>query len=384
MKTALVPLSIAAGQSLDVWTGDEETEAWFADAFLQAQKAELNSEYDATTPWWKASSSQSSHGILLGVAPDIPDRASNTTPRITEVLLYATITDKDSQTSVVTPPPSSSPRSNVPDQLGHSGSQGRELRIRALPLSSDLLHRPSRTSSSHEPALASPLEPLSERSFECSAAEESIRLPSTGIADNHHPSSPSLKRRRISNLFDDVAERKRRAKQCSGELISQAARQAEARISDAKSHPGDAPQRPSLSRHRSSRSSSISSYRSARDFEVQRPVSRRTALAETKRSSLSQMVNLGGPGDSQDLDLSIETKNKNALSRIVMAGLRIYGLQQKRSSRKSFSHSTTGPPESDVKREDTEDVDEYKLVYHQAYKGACFAMVSLPCTNSGV
>jgi hypothetical protein len=66
----------------------------------------------------------------------------------------------------------------------------------------------------------------------------------------------------------------------------------------------------------------------------------------------------------------IETQNRDALSKMVMAGLRLYGLQSKRPTKKC--EPGVGPVQANPLND--EPVDEYKLVYHQTFKGACFAL----------
>ena len=60
-----------------------------------------------------------------------------------------------------------------------------------------------------------------------------------------------------------------------------------------------------------------------------------------------------------------------------MAGMRLYGLQQRKRTSKSRAVSEVpsqtanlDPPLNSA----LEDVDEYKLVYHQTFKGCCFAL----------
>ncbi|KAJ8606270.1 hypothetical protein MRB53_041092 [Persea americana] len=72
---------------------------------------------------------------------------------------------------------------------------------------------------------------------------------------------------------------------------------------------------------------------------------------------------------------SVEARNKQAISRTVMAGMRIYGLQQrkvpiKRSASQVDEVAPAAVPE-DV------DADEYKQIYHLTYKGVIFAFPRL-------
>lgn len=72
----------------------------------------------------------------------------------------------------------------------------------------------------------------------------------------------------------------------------------------------------------------------------------------------------------------IETKNKELISRIIMAGMRLYGLSQSRN-RKSRASSSLPSPVVDLSFEEVEaerkNDEEFKLIYHQAFKGTCFA-----------
>lgn len=74
-----------------------------------------------------------------------------------------------------------------------------------------------------------------------------------------------------------------------------------------------------------------------------------------------------------------ETKNKDAIARVVMTGMRLYGIsqsnrklraKQQRSGSASPAHDTATAEELEAERKGDE---EYKAVYHQVYKGVCFA-----------
>lgn len=73
----------------------------------------------------------------------------------------------------------------------------------------------------------------------------------------------------------------------------------------------------------------------------------------------------------------MEQRNKDALSRIILAGMRLYGLQQKKKPSKSRAASEVPSQAATpdvVAKASAEEVDEYKLVYHQTLKGAAFAL----------
>ncbi|KAH0558526.1 hypothetical protein GP486_004814 [Trichoglossum hirsutum] len=79
------------------------------------------------------------------------------------------------------------------------------------------------------------------------------------------------------------------------------------------------------------------------------------------------------PQNPTRAEKTVDMRNKELLSRIVMAGMRMYGLQQQRKASKSRD-----VPEgsASIGSHTTLETDEYKLVYHQTFKGACFALVS--------
>jgi hypothetical protein len=75
-------------------------------------------------------------------------------------------------------------------------------------------------------------------------------------------------------------------------------------------------------------------------------------------------------------EASIEQKNKELVSRVVMAGMRLFGLVQSKA-RKPRAGSAAPSPAIDLGFDEVE-VErkrdaEYKLVYHQVYKGTWFA-----------
>lgn len=72
----------------------------------------------------------------------------------------------------------------------------------------------------------------------------------------------------------------------------------------------------------------------------------------------------------------MESKNKDLVSRMVMAGMRVHGLSQSKS-RKPRPGSVAPSQDVDTNDKDIEmdrkNDEEFKLIYHQAFKGTCFA-----------
>jgi hypothetical protein len=98
---------------------------------------------------------------------------------------------------------------------------------------------------------------------------------------------------------------------------------------------------------------------------------------QAKRSGLSQVATVS----LQPEEPTTETRNKEALSRVVMAAMRMYGLEQRK---KSKSRQGSAAPGADAIRQlNAEEAaegaakdEEYKLIYHQTFKGAVLALVS--------
>lgn len=286
-------------------------------------------------------------------------------PRITEILFYGTIAP--STAAILPTPPSAS--SEHHDQLP-------ELRIHATPLSSDLLY---------SSAVADVPQPTSTST---TADVEAQFLPQRDTQLT--PDSPKRKR----DLFEEatIANKKARGRGGAG-FAAAAARAKETQSSlshrrslsiDTKALPTSDSRPPSangpLPRPASrqlSRSPSISS-----DI---RPLSRKgTSDTHNKRSTLSQVDTVS----LQPEEPTTETRNKEALSRVVMAAMRMHGLQQRnkgRSRRESAAHDVEEIQQLDViaAAEEAAKDAEYKLMFHQIHKGAAFAFVrpTGPCSQ---
>ncbi|KAF2797448.1 hypothetical protein K505DRAFT_235476 [Melanomma pulvis-pyrius CBS 109.77] len=356
VDTARIPLYLATGPSFDVWTTSEETEEWFQSILLRKVASATDaSENAAVEDWWTWARAQSPIGILVQVEGGYTTLNS---PRITELLFYGTVAAPAK--GVLPTPPSSSP------DLPHiQPGDLPELRVHALPLSSDLLYR----------ANLPEFPPLSP------AQSGAQFLPSLHSSDSTVPRSPKRKR----DIFDEATQLQRKARRQGGEGVAAAAgkgRDSQPAIAHRKSLSVDTkiaplsdtrppsangilPRPPS---RQLSRSPSVSS-----DI---RPLSRKGLPdGHAKRSGLSQVATVS----LQSEEPTTETRNKEAITRVVMAAMRMYGLQQRK---KNKSRQGSVAPGVDVSKqlsvgeaaEDTAKDEEFKLIYHQTYKGAVLAL----------
>jgi hypothetical protein len=288
-------------------------------------------------------------------------------PRVSEILFYGTIAPPTART--LPTPPSSSPE--------HDDAQADrlpELRVHALPLSSELLYQQAASS-------VLPLSPAPSISDAHTHVEAQF-LPSPLHA---HTAPGSPKRRR--DIFEEatIATKKARGKGGVG-IAAAAARGTDSQLPlahrkslsiDTKTLPYPDGRPPSansaLSRPTSrhlSRSPSISSDT--------RPLSHKGPPdGHTKRSTLSQVATI----PIQPEEPTTESRNKEALSRVVMAAMRMHGLQQRKKTRSRRASVAPGVEESqnlsrETEAEEAAKDEEFKLMYHQTYKGAAFALVS--------
>ena len=296
----------------------------------------------------------------------VEDNEPNTKrPKITEVLFYGTIAAP--APGALPTPPSSSPdyshASPDPELLP-------ELRVHALPLSSDLLCRQvTATELPASPALSA---------ADPSTTIESHFLPPT-FTSEQPPASPKRKR----DIFDEAAQARKKARSKGGEGISAAAAKAqESQHSfghrkslsiDTKTLPGPDSRPPSA--HALARPSTRPYSRSPSISSDVRPLSRKGAPeSQTKRSTLSQVATV----PLQPEEPTTESRNKEALSRVVMAAMRMHGLQQRKKHKSRRNSVAPGVQveeqlSAEAAAEEIAKDEEYKLIYHQTYKSAVLA-----------
>lgn len=194
---------------------------------------------------------------------------------------------------------------------------------------------------------------------------EAIFLPNPTPATPHQaddllPIKPS-KEDSLNDLFNSVAERRRKARKKGGQGISLAASRSnsQTQMPGPKSETdGEEGILPSI--YQDLPNVNILQGRHRRPDPQPatkpptKPPSRPSSRTGTdrKRSSLAQVQT---PDDS-----SFHSRNRQTISKTVMAGMRMYGLQQRKGADSQIDTALGD--------------DEYKGVYHQTFKGAVFAL----------
>ncbi|MCJ1472937.1 hypothetical protein MMC13_001586 [Lambiella insularis] len=371
-----VPLHLVAGPSLSVFTSNVSTEEWFNHQFLDDHLA--NDERNANgIPGWKYTGGQSDLGILLQVDGNIKTAPHG--PLITELLLYAALPTKSKplDPGILTPPRSSSPAIDQNRSNRSEDSPAETIQLYALPLISEL--DPDLVTAVR---LASP--PLQND------LHESARFLSCSLVDGSLIQNGQRKRRRLDSLFEDATHQVKRSKKRGGETIAKAMasiskepsrrQETTSTFPEIDSHVSSATLVTTSVKSKHPRNFGLSrahSLGSLRDLAEIRPPSRSSAVP-VRRSTLNRVTSSscfeGNPPTTEESN-GVEQRNKSTLSRIVMAGMRMYGLQQRKKPNRSRAASElllsdgsildAGGPLPDCK-------DEYKLVYHQTYKAASF------------
>jgi hypothetical protein len=348
-----------------VWTTCEATEAWFESILLSKRALATDATSNAAEhEWWTLARSQSPIGILVQIQNDV---AEVQRPRVTEILFYGTIAP--ALVGGLPTPPSSSPEH-------HDAQVDRlpQLRVHALPLSSDLVYQQT------GPSILPSSPAISVSGF--TADNEAQFLPPQ-LDTRPTPDSP--KRRRDLFAEATIANKKARGKGGVG-IAAVAARGSEPQpqpghrksLSNDTKLPTFPDTRPPSANSTLSRPGSRQYSRSPSVSSDTRPLSRKGAQdGHIKRSHLSQVATLS----LQSEEPTTESRNKEALSRVVMAAMRMHGMQQRkknRSRRASIAPGTEDSQETNMETvvEEAAKDEEYKLMYHQTYKGAAFAFVS--------
>lgn len=359
VEVAQVPLYLAAGPSCDVFTRSEATARWLTEALLCCEE----SDFDAGVswkPWWSRVGGQSENGILLKVKTE-NEEEHGIRNSITEMLLYAADTKTD--TALPTPPASSPPAPSDEDIADAMDQGEKTVKVYALPLCSTIIGRAKLS-----------IENYLQTQIELQSPGQACFLPHTH--DTARVTQPAPQNRQsISTLFEDATKKRRKLKGRGGESVSQAM----AGIDRPPSQHGlpekqEAPQlHPNDLRRKSlSRASSITPVPGP---DYSRPASHSDPLTHGKRSSLHRVESVVSPRDSPgllDSDGSHAQQNKAALTKVIMAAMRLHGLQQKKKPASKPQLPGQAMLHTETSAAAIQAEDEYKLVYHQTFKAATF------------
>ncbi len=378
MELAAIPLYLLTKPHLDVCTDDEEAEQWLALCLLLNLNEELDvneSSAHLPRPWWVGGAPQSDRGILLEVR-DGSSESGSTDAVDTEFLIYATV-QKSPQLPryLPSPPASSSPqRADNSDEGNHDG-QTKKIRFYAVPLASTF-HQLQNFHQKNQSTINDHLHD-----------GEAFFLPQVPSNEAAFPDSPP-KRRRLLTLFEDATHQRKRLSRRGGEGVAKAMAVLHGPTLDIGIRRGDQPdaskpdspgylnvQGQSGARG-TSRATALSSIR---DTQPSRPLPRSQECTDGKRSFLHAA---GFPNSLKHSNFlqgernNFEDQNRSTLTRIIMAGMRMYGLQQRRKSVSAQARSELGTDSPCNDLGVPGGGDEYKMVYHHTLKAASFTFRS--------
>lgn len=350
VEVSQVPLYLSLGPSYLVWTQSESTSIWFSNRLFSEPAAPSNQSEQRGPSWF-----QHSYQSYAGILAEVPQTVGAAGLAISEILFYGRLDHANDQEGSI------------------------QLQVYALPLSSrrlDILPE----------ALTPPLSPTAELKDQTGQF-----LP---VEDDEAPSSfPRPEKTRVPDIWDSASDLRRKAKGRGGEGIAAAAagQQINILVGQKKPKPKAQPTKnatkernPSLDAKSNTNSQFHCLFLS--NSQRTRTLARSPSLnsegrqhgrkASTdhiiKPSSLSRVTSFSAQDDNAESTL--EQLNKTTISRLVMAGMRLYGLQpRKKTERSQGSPAIT---EEAAIGGSTQD-DEFKLVYHQTYKGAVFAFVRI-------
>ncbi|KAL9082090.1 MAG: hypothetical protein Q9159_006717 [Coniocarpon cinnabarinum] len=348
----LIPLHLIQSSGLLVGTDNESTKSWLDRSLIDEEPIRFEPQTkceDAQpfAPWHSSQALQSSIAVLA--RPSQSQEPVEDLPRITELLLYAERSTPGAN-RLPTPPLSSDHDDDgfpFPDITSN-------IQFRCLLLSSDLLYKP----------LAGAKDP-------------------TQAGEAHFVFPESSPKRRLNSLFDEAADRRKKARHNGVRSLSIAA-------SLASSTPRS-PRVSSLNEAKTSErpSSSCSSARGPHPAAAINQLDPKKRSTSTSANQSEESLHSANHMSAEILapahlpketaatnsfnDASIEMKNKQSISRVVMAGMRLYGLQQRKT--KLVKHIDTQAAEDTFNHGDTGRDIEFKSVYHHAYKATLFAFV---------
>ena len=361
ISTSSIPLCLIAGAPFEVYSEHAATCEWLLEILAHGQTETVRNP----EPWWDRQLTQSPVGYLLGIE-DKEGRHNGSQTRLTELLLYATTAEqRGAEADLPTPPPSSPRAIDGPEGPSQGNAHSAPpIVFRALPICSSL------------PRLGG----------QNAGLLNADRNPRPNIIDLQ-PSQVQTdlkngKRRALTTVFDEASQQRKRLKRRGGEAVGTFVREPET------FKPGTAQYSQSIDRA----STVVGSDNGSSERVIARPTSSRhsrsssTTPFATEVSSKPHIQLLNQAHIPHDIPESqnaavvnlkitsehIEHQNKALLSRTVMAGMRLHGLQQPRKS----IQRTTSLPETISKAPPSDDSanEEYRQIYHHTFKAANFAL----------
>ena len=358
VEVARIPLYLAAGPSCIVSTTNEATTRWLNKALLDYEESDLSGDA-SRKPWWRYPCMQSDNGVLLKVETR-NEEEHGIQNVVTEILFFAAVADSSPELSTTLAPSPAFRAGDLDDDLDQNG---KTIKVFALPICSNVIG-----------LVNDSMKVCSPSSQDSPSARQACFLPYTDDQARITRLAPQ-KRQSITTLFEDATQKRRKLKTRGGESISQTM----AGIDRLPSQHGmrekqDAPQ-PKENDSRRKSLSQVSSVTPVYGPEAPRPPSRSGLLANGKRSSLHRMESanlLHNSPTLPDANGSYEQQNRAAMTKVLLAAMRLHGIQQKKKP-----HSQSQPPKQvtshNTKSNIADEVeDEYKLVYHQTFKAAMF------------
>lgn len=332
-----IPLCLCAGPSYEVSTDNANTAEWLSDR-LELGRSCLQEVVDneSSDPWRSVATRQLAIGVLLGV------EGSTSEGGATEILLYAEAQFQQygRSTSSCPSPPMLSDRSlsdspAVPPIV---------VKVYALPLCSDVLGKAQIASKSANVGLTA---------LECP----------TVFQDSQVTRPLVRKRQRLSDILDNANRHRRELEGRGGEGVSKAVSGVVRTSSQREPEHVRSRGEPDVEQNTVQKHSSEAPKNASVPTSIEtRPESRTGHRVFTVSNSGSNYV----------------LQNKAALTKMVMAGMRLHGLQHKKK-RDSISGDHVASEYDNISLgldslNDRE--DEYKLIYHQTFKAAIFAFRS--------
>ena len=372
-----MPLGLHAGPPFQVFSNNLYTQDWFWSALLNnydPDSEEFHNSYHRE--WYEHTYSQGSGGLLFkAYSDDVPSNSDR--PRITHFLFYAAKMGKSGRESLPSPPPSSPTR-----QTSHSVNSGHqfspdEFFVFALPLSTDLLDRVTAR-------YIAPPSPTTLPSEDFSGSSDGKFLPNT-INDTSAGTEGKQKRQRMSDLFDKASQRQLKARRTESQDLGTLPKYEPVRsqLGWSFSSSGMAPKFEEHGEPKLNDIPQLKRIASTSSATLANGSGRSNSNSQLKRPSLSRADSISNfPSPTCDEEEGMMVRNKDVISRVVMAALRLNGMQPRNSRAKSRCPYMTDRLEQGeighYPAEFAKDTDEesYKAMYHMLLKSTIHTFVS--------